>query len=179
MGHLERLRVHNTTMEKKLEKEKRRVEKHTAHMKNQRIMYNENHFDSFSESSTSKTLDSVFGDNGQTDSEVSDEQKNTVNGRYDRARTHPEEVTKPIQINRKLKFEHASSLIDGNDDEIFRRPRTPPRKLLPIENGRHQSQTDLGPVIVEKDNIKRTQSWSVFARSYLTLLTFNVREIWN
>lgn len=160
MGHLERLRVHNTTMEKKLEKEKRRVEKHTAHMKNQRIMYNENHFDSFSESSTSKTLDSVFGDNGQTDSEVSDEQKNTVNGRYDRAHTHPEEVTKPIQINRKLKFEHASSLIDGNDDEIFRRPRTPPRKLLPIENGRHQSQTDLGPVIVEKDNIKRTQSCS-------------------
>ena len=71
---MENLRLLNSSIEKKLEKERKRLQKHTDLFKNYRQTYNRNLDESFSEDSTiNKTQDSVFSDkeSGQTDLENS------------------------------------------------------------------------------------------------------------
>ena len=146
--HIEKLRNQNSNINKKFEKERKRVQKQTDHFKNHRQVYNE----IFADKAVESVNTSLNGPN-----ETNFLNKQTLTSR-------------PLQIKNFQKTEQTSSSgsWESMDEDAFLKESTPLRKskLLPLEHlsisSSRRNSTSVSHVFIStvaSDLIKRTNSW--------------------
>jgi len=186
--HMESLRTQTNDLERRLEKEKKRLQRKTDDLKNYTLVHgssrnnipNKQLFDeSYSENSCNNTQESVFSDNQANSLPTSARgRKSSSLNKYEHPLleidnekgcklTNSNVVTEPIKIKRKPINELVSSsgsYDSNNEDEVFKKPNLPARpkaKLDPLENRKYSQieSTSRKDQEEKKVYVKRTQSW--------------------
>ena len=184
---MEKLRTQTFDLERRLEKEKKRLQRHTDDMKNYHLSYNsgsskQKYDESFSEQESGATSDN------QTDSSLPSSARsrqkslpsNNSNTKYEESLSAPNNdddsgvseqfKSKPIKIQQR--FDQRREMVsssgsfeeDTEDDDLFKKPSNLPSRLNPhLQNNRRKfSQNDINTEAVVdkmKNHVKRTQSW--------------------
>ncbi|XP_066935146.1 serine/threonine-protein kinase Nek10-like [Clytia hemisphaerica] len=186
ISHMEKLRMQTFDLERRLEKEKKRLQRHTDDMKNYHMSYNsgsgkQKYDESFSEQESGATSDN------QTDSSLPSSARSrqkslpSNNIKYEESLTPATDddgggcrqfKSKPIKIQqrsdqrREIVSSSGSFEEDTEEDDLFKKPSNLPRRLDPHQNNNNRrkfSQNDIRTeAVVDKmmNHVKRTQSCS-------------------